>query len=454
MAPGDGPLRGVSVVVAGGGLAGLAAARDLDARGAAVTVIEARDRVGGRALTARAPFLDGQHAEAGGDLIDGSHAEIRRLVDELGLSLVRILRSGFTYARRDGAGRVRIVGRDAAGGWTRIAASLSDLARRYRLAERRWDSPIAANLARRSVADWLDETRADPDIRATATGLRGFFLADPDELSLIALVDQFAEDDVTVAENIYRVEGGNDRVATVMAEALGSRVQLQTELVAVSQRGRQVRASVKHTRRVSQIVCDYLVVALPAPLLRRVPITPALPAQQHDALARLSYGRATKTLLQFSRPFWRRPRQPRAFGSAEAFGAVWDGNEEQRGRMGILSLMAGGSASDLTQAITDRDGPAGLVHELEWLGAGSAELTRSRQIVWEADPWSRGGYAYFEPGFDPEWRAWLARPAGRIFFAGEHTSLRWQGYLNGAVETGRRAAAEVEATHALGPARD
>ena len=65
------------------------------------------------------------------------------------------------------------------------------------------------------------------------------------------------------------------------------------------------------------------------------------------------------------------------------------------------------------------------------------------------DPNARGGYAYFDPAFDPALRAWLARPFGRLFFAGEHTSVKWQGYMNGAVESGRRAAAEIDATHRL-----
>ncbi len=347
MPSGDGPLRGVSVVVAGAGLAGLAAARDLVAKGADVTVVEARDRVGGRVHTIRSPFLDDQHAEAGGDMIDGGQDEIRRLADELGLSLSRILRGGFGYARPDAAGRLQPVPRDAAGGWNHLAERLGDLTRRYRLAEQRWESPIAADIARQSVAEWLDRSRADRDLRATATGLRGFFLADPEELSLLAMVDQFAGDAGPAPGPMFRVRGGNDRLATTMADALGDRVQLQTELVAVSQRGRVVRASVKRTRRLSQIICDYIVLALPALLLKRIPLTPALPAQQHDAIARLQYGRATKTLLQFARPFWRRAGQPRAFGSPQAFGAVWDGSEDQRGRAGILALLAGGSASDL-----------------------------------------------------------------------------------------------------------
>jgi monoamine oxidase len=97
-----------------------------------------------------------------------------------------------------------------------------------------------------------------------------------------------------------------------------------------------------------------------------------------------------------------------------------------------------------------RDGIARFADGLSWLGAGPAELGASRQVVWESDPFARGGYAYFDPSFDPALREWLARPAGRLFFAGEHTSVRWQGYMNGAVESGRRAAAEIAATARLG----
>jgi len=189
------------------------------------------------------------------------------------------------------------------------------------------------------------------------------------------------------------------------------------------------------------------VLTLPAALLRRLPISPSLPAQQHAAIAALKYGRATKTLLQFSKRFWRVPGRPRAFGSALPFGALWEGNEEQRGRTGILSLLAGGGASDQTQAIVAKDGPRGLAATLEWLGSRHADLVGSKQVVWERDPHARGGYAYFDPAFDPALRAWLARPCGRLFFAGEHTSIKWQGYMNGAVESGRRAAAEVAAVH-------
>src|SRR5437867_13119425 len=296
----DGSLRGISVLVAGAGLAGLAAAGDLLTRGADVTVVEARDRVGGRVWTVRDGFAEGQHAEAGGDMIDEGQDEIRTFAGELGLKLTRILRGGFGYVRRDGAGRARIMHGNAARGWSRLHEQLADLSRRYRLAEQRWDSPIAAELARRSAAQWLDDIQADRDLRSMATAMRGFFVADPEELALIAFVDQFAADDHPGIGAMYRIDGGNDRLAAAIAAMLGPRVQLNTELVALSHRGREVRASLKQRRAVSQITCDYAVLTLPATILRRVPITPALPAQQHEAISRLRYGRATKTLLQFS----------------------------------------------------------------------------------------------------------------------------------------------------------
>ena len=102
-APGmdHGLLRGTKVVVAGAGLAGLTAARDLEKDGASVVVLEARDRVGGRVLTIREGFREGQHAEAGADLIEGTQTPVTELAAELGLKTVRILRSGWGFYGED-----------------------------------------------------------------------------------------------------------------------------------------------------------------------------------------------------------------------------------------------------------------------------------------------------------------------------------------------------------------
>ena len=438
-----GPLSSVSIVIAGAGLAGLTAARDLSRKGGDVTVIEARARVGGRVLTRRKPFLQRQHAEAGADLIDEGQKEIRTLVGQLGLRLVEILPGGFTGIRQIGAGR-RVRGRT---GWYELERRLGPEIRSFCLSERRWDGAVAQVIGRESVAAWLDRIRASEGLRAMATGLRGFFLADPDQLSLLAMVDQFAEEDPPGGEKMFRVQGGNDRIAETLARSLRRTLQLQMILRSVSQTPAGVVARVESPSGLHELRADYLVCTMPATTLREVSFDPPLPELQREAIHTLRYGAVTKTSLQFDRVTWRKRGKPRAFGTNMSIGAVWDGNEEQHGDHGILTLMAGGCASRETRDMLASGGPARLLDQMDWLNLRQAKLVASDSVSWEHEPWSRGGYSFCHHHYNPALREWLARPCGRIFFAGEHTSVKWQGYMNGAVETGLRASAEIQAVH-------
>ncbi|HEX9368854.1 MAG TPA: NAD(P)/FAD-dependent oxidoreductase [Vicinamibacterales bacterium] len=436
-------LAGSTVVVAGAGLAGLSAAKALEARGAAVTIVEARDRVGGRVWTIRNEFAGRQHAEAGADLIEEEQAHVLALARELGLAPVRILRDGFGFYGPDGRGKRRI--QRGPGSWATVATLLKPDIEDFKLAEERWDSAVAARLARTSVEQWLERQRVPAPFKAAMRSFRGFFLADPEELSLLPLVEQFAESGTPGRGRIFRIPGGNDRLATGMAKRLRGPLLRETVVRRIVQRADGVTVTIEDRGgRRSEISAGYVVCALPASTARAVLFEPALPEPQHDAMSCLRYGCATRLLLQFNRRFWRKPGRPRAFGSDLPTGAVWEGNEQQRGPRGILSFLAGGRASGGLQEILARQGNAGVVRHIEWLGP-PATLLASRAIVWDNDPWSRGGYAYFDPSFDPLWRAWLARPAGRLVFAGEHTSIRYQGYMNGAIESGLRAAAEISA---------
>ena len=142
-------LAGSTVVVAGAGLAGLSAARALEARGAAVTIVEARNRVGGRVWTLRDGFAGRQHAEAGADLIEEEQAHVLKLARELDLRPVRILRDSFGFYGPDESGRRRI--HLGPGAWGTIARLLASEIEDFTLAEERWDSAVAARLARTSV---------------------------------------------------------------------------------------------------------------------------------------------------------------------------------------------------------------------------------------------------------------------------------------------------------------
>jgi monoamine oxidase len=441
-APRRGPLGGATVIVAGAGLAGLSAARDLEAAGAAVTIVEARDRVGGRVHTVRDGFAGGQHADAGADLIESEQSNVIALARELKLPLVRILREGWGFYGENGRGRrtLRTAPTTFAEAGKRLKSEIAD----YELAGKRWDSAIAARLGRTSVSTWLKSIGADDGLAAGLRGLRGFFLADPEDLSLLMLVDQFASGETPGESRMFRIRGGNDRLPRAMADRLRGRLILNAVVRRIQRRAGDVVVTLDDRGSRREIAAQYCVVTLPATTLRDVRFEPPLPEDQHRAIQSLGYGRATRMMLQFSKRFWRKGHRPSAFGTDLLTGAVWDASEEQRGPAGVLTLLAGGRASGELQQLIATGGSQAVVDRLRWLGR-PADLIAAQVMAWEDEPWSRGGYAFFGPSFDPLLRAWLARPAGRVLFAGEHTSERWQGYMNGAIESGKRAAAEVRA---------
>jgi monoamine oxidase len=254
---------------------------------------------------------------------------------------------------------------------------------------------------------------------------------------------------------MYHIIGGNDQLVERLAAAAGCVIQRQHVVRAVQWNDQGVRVSIQGpSGRVAVATADYVVLAVPVPLLREVKFTPSLPEVQQRALQALDTGPATKALLRFATPWWRQPRRPRAFGSNLAVGAVWDASEAQPGAA-ILSVLAGGRASAGLQTLIEKQGAVGVAQQLQWLNRKTraakhgVPIPAMHAVTWERDPWARGAYAYFSPRFDPALRPLLARAAGRVFFAGCHTSREYQGYMNGAIESGVRVAEEIASASTL-----
>jgi monoamine oxidase len=433
-------VRPQRIVVVGAGLSGLVAAHELAKLGATITILEARTRIGGRVWTVRDGFADGQHGELGGEFIDEGHARMHRLAERYRLPLIRVLARGFVHRYRAPHDGYRLT---RSGPWDMLREQLAPLLRRYRSARGRDDAEAVREIATWSVREWLTRHDAGAEALAISTGIRGFFLADPDELSALPVVAQLADSGSPAETPVYRIEGGNDRLLDALQADTPARLLLGHAVRAIAQAsdGVVLRA-VDAAGLLQEIEGDAVVMTAPATVLRHIEITPPLPEEQQKAIARLCYGRATKVVVQCADEGLR-ARRTRAVATDGPLGAFWDATEGQASDShSMISFLGGGGASAQLRARSD-GGPSALLSDLCWLGLAGTPVVASHRVTWEDDPYALGGYAYADPAFDPAWKPLLSRRAGRIVFAGEHTSADFQGYMEGAVESGERVVREL-----------
>ena len=439
------PLKGQRVIVVGGGLAGLVAARDLLARGAAVQVLEARERLGGRVWTIHDKEFSDVPLELGGEFIDGEHAAIRALCRELKLTLLPILKDGFGLAL-DVNGRVQLFNGQRQI-WSDFKQALSLETDALRADECDWSSTTAQAIAPHSIGALVKARGASREVQAMVQALRGFFLADADQLSALVGVELAMQPTYPGDVTLARIKGGNDRLVQALAKSRGLKTTLKAIATRIDQDERGVRVHVNDGSKKGALVTgDFLVLATPAPIARTLEFTPAIPAALRKAWQALESGPATKAHVRFDKGWWRKPGRPRAWGSNLDTGAIWE--TSGTGPAG-LTMLAGGRASRALRDLLEEGGPQRVIRRLSWLGEPE-DARDFRSITWELDPFAKGGYAVFGTGFRPEWRAELSRAFGRIAMAGDHTSRKWQGYMNGAVESGHRAARDIEMIKTMG----
>jgi monoamine oxidase len=334
--------------------------------------------------------------------------------------------------------------------WRALTRALSPFSDAFEAAEQNWNSETAARIAARSFAEIVDRDSVPNQLRQAAIAFRGFYLADPSDVSALVVVEQALADGNPGAVKMFRIRGGNDRLIEALVRSVGrDRIDIGHDVKRLVHDQHGVRVTIRDAHgRSHEYHASYAVITAPAPLVRSIEFEPPLPEPKQRALELLTYGCATKLLLRFDRAWWRRRGRPNAYGTDLPVGAVWDSAEEQKGAA-LLTLLAGGSASATSRDLLAQEGVAGILDRLRWLGSPGEPLAEPWVVTWEDDQWARGGYACFTPRFEPSFRDWLPRAWGRLLFAGEHTSEKSQGYMNGAVESGLRAAREVESLQRL-----
>jgi len=437
-----------SVVVVGAGLAGLRAADVLRKAGRQVVVLEARSHPGGRVQTVRAPFDSGLYADAGPVRICSSHKTVLRLVRECGLSLLpfdsangsALLRIGGENFRSDAFVRAKIPLKLKPG---ERKLSPSALLQHYvgnlpsDLADM---EPSPASYQRWAAIDqvtwpnWLRGRGASDDAVKLMT-LGG----DPTELSALYVLRQFA---LLQGAIFFKIQGGMDLLPQAMESSVHDVVRYNAAVVRIDQTSEPVRIDYMENDQMKSVQAGRVVVTTPLTTLRQVDIRPPFSREKERAIENISYFPATRFLLQSRSRFWHASHLS-GYARTDQPAEIWDCTYDLGGSAGILGATIGGA---LGQKVLDLGSEESVKFGTDTAAAAfpkiRTELQKGVAQRWALEPWSRGAFAVFRPGQMVSMMPDLARPEGRVHFAGEHTSS-WMGWMEGAVQSGERVAQEI-----------
>jgi monoamine oxidase len=484
------PARGkthADVVVVGAGFAGITAARELHARGIDVIVLEARDRVGGRTLNHP---IDSTHiVEVGGqwlgpekdipdrglsdpgdyptdDAVTGQR-RIWHLARKMGVPRYLTYNSGQYVDYRNGS-RATYSGRiptDTPQGAAEAAEAIVAVDKRCLTVplDRPWEAANAVEWDSMTVETWLrngDSFSAQPfHGLSTADGqslfrlaVEAVFSAEPRDLSMLhALFYTHAAGSFGSLINtdrgaqMYRLHGGSQLIAIRAAKALGHRIRLSSAV----RRIEQSRDGVVVSGHGFAVRAKRVIVAIPPTLAGRIDYSPALPALRDQLTQRIPMGTVIKVQCVYDTPFWRENGLAgQATSDTGPVRVTFDNSPpDSTAKHGPGVMMGFIEASDgrTALAMTHAQRRQGVIDSfVRYFGPKARKPSQYVEKSWASEPFTRGCYAgYFPPGVWLDYGPALREPVGRIHWAGTETSTVWTGYMDGAVRSGERAAAEV-----------
>lgn len=441
------------VAIVGAGLAGLHCAYRLREVGVRATVFEAWDRVGGRVYTDTTTFAP-QVVELGGEFLDSDHVTMRALCAELGLTLEDLWTAqGGAQLERDvfWSQNKRIPRQSVATAFAPLLAELAATLKAVEASDARFDAVDAM-----SVAAWLTRRPKPLDplvLRLLDNVMKGEFGMDLDDQSALNLVYRLGVatsqpfDVIGKSDERWHIVGGNERLIRALAAPLADQIVLGAKLVRLKwTAGGRYRLSIERGGATTEALFDHVVLALPFTALRQVDLSVyELSPQRREIIDELGYGQNTKLMAGFRERVW--ATQHRARGSAytdTSAQVIWEPTRAQEGAAGVLTVYLGGSAAVRAGQGSAAQQVAAHLGELERLypGARGAFDGRVGRMHWPGAPHHKGSYVCYEPG---QWDYFGKEGArvGNLHFCGSHCSQDFQGYMEGAAETGAFAAMEV-----------
>ena len=448
----DAAPREADVVVVGAGLAGLAAARALRAADRTVVVFEARDRVGGRTLNE--PIGEGKVVELGAQWVGPTQDRVNDLIAELGLETFPTYSAGTNLFERSGRiGRYEgTIPKASPVGLAEVGVVLKRLNAMAAAVppEAPWLAPKAAKWDGQTFESWMRRnvrTGVARDILRLA--IIGVWAAEPRDLSLLHVLFYVRSagsieilTDTEGGAQQDRVVGGTQLISIRMTEELGPGVvELENPVRRIGWDGDAVevvgdRLTVRARRAI---------VAIPPTLAGRIAYDPPMPAVRDGLSQRMAQGSVVKCMAVYERPFWRDRGLSGAVTSVTGPVSVGFDNSPPDGRPGVLLGFLEGKAAREAMDV-GRDERRALVARCfaRLFGPEAADPVHYVDRAWAAEEWSRGCYGGFmPPGAWSDNGAALRAPVGPIHWAGAETATVWNGYMDGAVGSGRDAAEAV-----------
>jgi len=404
----------VKVAVVGAGFSGLASAMTLADAGVDVQVFEARDRVGGRVWSQELSAGDPSTVvERGAEFVLDGYTCLVGWVERLGLSLADTTMSYYE--------------REPRGGQPTDGSAMAAVANALAKAVRTDPSARSATVAEVAAASGAIDPAAARAFLARVAISCAFPV---DELSANALLE--AASTLTMLPT-HRVSGGNQGIATAMAQQLGVRVHLGTPVRSVSCGEDSVTLSLDS----GEESFDRVILALPLTILSELPLTPAAPDWKASAWSRVGVGHAAKLHVLLDEP-----AAASAVLSVPDLFWTWVATDASGLCQPVAHCFSGS-----TPALDALGVAEGSSHWLSLLGQLRPELSLNARThlltTWADDPWSRMAYSADKLGRGPDDHELLTRPVGRLHFAGEHTAGQWASLMEGALRSGARAALEV-----------
>jgi monoamine oxidase len=444
----------VDVVVVGAGFAGLTAARELVGLGHEVVVLEARDRVGGRTRT---DVVAGHPVDLGGQWIGPGQDRIATLVDELGFETVAQYTDGDAVLMLEGGGLERSPGEAAYAlsevtltNYLRAQSALDALAETIPLG-RPWEADGARELDAMTFASWMASVIDDAEaLQLLELGVHAVFAADPAALSALHVAHYVRSaggwaslTDTEGGAQQDRIVGGMQPVARALADQLGDRVRLDHPVHSL----RHGDAGAVATGPWGEVAARRAIVAVPPTLAGRISYDPPLPGDRDQLTQRMPAGSVIKVQVLYERAWWRdEGLNGQLLALRSPIGVTFDASPPDR-EPGVITVFIEAHHAVRAAALAPDDRRRLVLDHLAvGLGGRAAEPLAYAELDWSEEPWTRGCYgAHTPPGVLTELGPALARPIGTLHWAGTETSDVWSGYIDGAIRSGERAAAEVAA---------